>query len=207
LGLTVQLEKDASFRSCGLLYSFFQDFRPGFITVAPRNSILYTLNYTALPTHEIGLGEAEEPIMALSQKCGKSFLSMTRRVSGRWWRSLSQVRDTRCWPLRMERRPCRSAGGTQEQGLEGPFPAAASRPAAPGGLARRRSAAGRVTGPRHALTRRTGQRRRCGEESLDVPASADPALRLVRGTRYKDFAHLSALNTQIVKKRHGIILF
>jgi len=71
LGLTVQLEKDASLRSCGLLYSFFQDFRPGFITVAPRNSILYTLNYTALPTHEIGLGEAEETIMAPEPKVWK----------------------------------------------------------------------------------------------------------------------------------------
>jgi hypothetical protein len=47
----------------------------------------------------------------------------------------------------------------------------------------------------------------CGKESLDLPASADPALRLLRGTRDKDFAHLSALKTKKIKKRHGIILF
>jgi hypothetical protein len=44
------------------------------------------------------------------------------------------------------------------------------------------------------------------KQSLDIPASADPALRLLRGTRDKDFAHLSALKTKKIKKRHLILL-
>jgi hypothetical protein len=136
-----------------------------FITVAPRDSILYALHQTALTTEEIGLGEAEKMTMAPERK------------------------------LR-----------TQRQCLEGPFSAAASRATAPGGLAWGRSAAGRVTGTRHALSPRTRQRGMGCKQSLDIPASADPALRLLRGTRDKDFVHLSALKTEKIKKRHLILL-
>jgi CheY-like chemotaxis protein len=139
-----------------------QDFLSAFITVAPRDSILYTLRRTALRTEEIDGGEAKETIMAPERKVWKVlFVDDEEGIRKVMEITLADVGyqvlivpGGEAPPWLASKVFTQVVQKLQAKTLKRPFTAAASRATASGGLTRRRAAAGRVTWTRHAVSSR-----------------------------------------------------